>query len=864
MTTKAKKTTNQKFKFIVESKKIYFPRVADATANTKLEIGVIPFLSSKTVTNKRSLDILQAIRNDSPNGTLLGQELVIAYSVPPHPSVISSLDDLLKLASLVKIVSEKIVKDSKGQISSIVIEFEVLQKVSIINIEKDQEGIHFIDAIVKPVKEFVSPEALDIDHIVKFTSFLAQDNIKIRLSLVSTDVNSLYDLQKLIDEELQTPNQILINAVVGAASHESFTLLESYNIFELNNFVDKMKLIIKYRKYRHLFRMLDKEIDQMMKSNLDKQQTEFILREKIKTIRQKLGDDQHYDNQLLQTLKTDKAKAKFPQDVITTVINESRRIKGMMSTSPESNISKTYIDTIMALPWRQVSLDHLNLEEAKVALSKKHYGLNEVKDRIFEYLATLINRKQKFENEKDSNNLSFVEGNLAIDSNLFSTKKNNELNNYSQMPILTLVGPPGTGKTSIAKSIADAIGKKFVKISLGGLRDESEIRGHRRTYVGALPGKIIQAIKKAGVSNPLILLDEIDKMSSDFKGDPASAMLEVLDPEQNKFFQDHYLEMEYDFSQVMFVATANYISDIPEALIDRVELLELSSYTFLEKIEIVKHHLLPQVISENLLDKKHFKINNKTIEFIIRSYTLESGVRQLKRVLEKIARKIIMLLLDKKIEEKEEFVVDEEQVVKLLGRIKYTSEEKENTSHIGSVTGLAYTSVGGSTLQIEVTCVPGKGDIKLTGRLKDVMQESAQIALTYVRANAEKFGIDFDFDNNQIHIHVPEGAVPKDGPSAGITFTTAIISALAKKRVSSKVAMTGEITLRGKVLEIGGLKEKSLGAYKKGIKTIYIPKNNEKNLVDIPEEVKKQIRFVAVEKYDQIYQELFESKLVTS
>ncbi|QJB71056.1 endopeptidase La [Mycoplasma sp. 1654_15] len=863
MTTKAKKTTNQKFKFIVEENKIFFPRISDATANFPQENG-LPFIHSKLISNPKTLEILESIRRESPDGTLKGTKLVIVYTTPAQPSVISSIDDILKYASLVKVVNDNVSylveENNKEKAVSTKLEFEVLEKVNVISLEKDTEGIHFVDAVVKPTKETISPEALEVSQITKFLNFLKDERLKVRLSLFSNKVSSDFEVQKLIDEELQTPNQILINAIIGAASDESFTFLESYNIFELNNYIDKMKLIMKYRRYRRLFRDIDKDIDTLMKSNLDKQQTEFILREKIKTIRQKLGDDQQYDNQLLQILKTDKAKAKFPKEVISTLINESRRIKGMMTTSPESNISKTYIDTIMALPWRQVSLDHLNLEDAKTALSKKHYGLNEVKDRIIEYLATLINRKQKFEKDKDSNNLSFIENNFAIDSNLFSSKKTQELNNYSNMPILTLVGPPGTGKTSIAKSIAEAIGKKFVKISLGGLRDESEIRGHRRTYVGALPGKIIQAIKKAGVSNPLILLDEIDKMSSDFKGDPASAMLEVLDPEQNKYFQDHYLEMEYDLSQVMFVATANYINDIPEALIDRVEILELSSYTFLEKIEIAKHHLLPQVISENLLDKRHFKINNKTIEFIIRHYTLESGVRQLKRVFEKLARKIIMLLLDKKIEENEDFLVDEEQVLKLLGRIKYTQEEKENTSHIGSVTGLAYTSVGGSTLQIEVTCVPGKGDIKLTGRLKDVMQESAQIALTYVRSNADKFGIDFDFDNNQIHIHVPEGAVPKDGPSAGITFATAIISALTKKRVSSKVAMTGEITLRGKVLEIGGLKEKSLGAYKKGIKTIYIPKHNEKNLVDIPEEVKKQIRFVPVEKYDQIYQELFETK----
>lgn len=404
-------------------------------------------------------------------------------------------------------------------------------------------------------------------------------------------------------------------------------------------------------------------------------------------------------------------------------------------------------------------------------------------------------------------------------------------------------------------AIAESIGKEFVKISLGGVRDEAEIRGHRRTYVGALPGKIIQALKKAGVSNPLILLDEIDKMGSDFKGDPAAAMLEVLDPEQNRFFQDHYLELEYDLSQILFVATANEIHDIPEPLLDRVEIIELSSYTFLEKLQIAKSHLIPAVLKENALDPKYFPIDDQTIDYLIRYYTREAGVRGLKRVFDKIARKIIVRLLENTLPEN--FKIDVEFARELLGIEKFDPDPVDASPQIGTVNGLGYSPLGGSTLQIEVSTIPGRGDIKLTGSLKDVMQESARIALSYVQSKAKDFGIDFDFENTLIHIHVPEGAVPKDGPSAGITFTTAIISALSQKPVSHDIAMTGEITLRGKVLGIGGLKEKSLGAYKSGIKTIFIPQSNEKNLVDLPDEVKNSIKFIPVETYQQIYDFIF-------
>ena len=470
-------------------------------------------------------------------------------------------------------------------------------------------------------------------------------------------------------------------------------------------------------------------------------------------------------------------------------------------------------------------------------------------------MAVMINNQKKHPDKYKKTRLSDAP-NTEINENLFVKDGNlNKVLEENSSPIITLLGPPGVGKTSIAKSLAEALGRKFVKISLGGVNDEAEIRGHRKTYVGAMPGKIISAIKRAGVSNPIILLDEIDKLGISAKGDPSAALLEVLDPEQNCNFQDHYLEVEYDLSKVLFIATANYYEDIPAPLLDRVELIELSSYTLFEKINIAKKYLVARVIKQNGLEPEQFQISDAELEFVIRYYTLEAGVRNLQRVLDKMARKIALGIVEETITER--FVLDQSNIRKFLGIPKFNDDDKDNEPQIGCVNGLAYTSFGGSTLPIEVTTFAGKGEIKITGQLKDVMQESAQIALGYVRANAKEFGIDFNFDEATIHIHVPEGAVPKDGPSAGITFTTALISALSKKPVSHKIGMTGEITLRGKVLPIGGLKEKSLAALKQGIKTVFIPKDNEKNLEEVATEVKDELEFIAVRHYSEIYDNLF-------
>ncbi|VEU70568.1 ATP-dependent protease La [Mycoplasmopsis glycophila] len=602
------------------------------------------------------------------------------------------------------------------------------------------------------------------------------------------------------------------------------------------------------------------QIKDEISKKMNEQQKEFILREKIKTIQnslEKMNVPVKEDDYAKQ-IKNKTLVNIYPDSIRQLIKDESKRISEMMQSSPEATLAKNYIDILKKLPWRIVESEEVSIQKVKETLDENHYGLDKVKERIFEYLAVIINQKNNAKKDEDDNLIPLDEDKF-IDMNLFKENDRARAKKFNNVPILTLVGPPGTGKTSLSKSIAEALGRSFVKVSLGGVHDESEIRGHRRTYVGAMPGKIIKGIMQAKVSNPIILLDEIDKMKSDMKGDPASAMLEVLDPEQNSHFQDHYLEHEYDLSKAIFIATANYYEAIPEALLDRVEVIELSSYTLSEKLNIAREHLIPKVIEQTGLAKSFFKIDDETLKYIIHHYTKEAGVRGLKRLLDKIARKIVVKKLENK--NMKSFTIKKEEITDLLGVILFKEEEKEDIQIPGIVNGLAYTSYGGSSLQIEVNAFPGKPEIKLTGSLKEVMQESAQIALSYVRSNAEKFGIqDFDFEENTIHIHVPEGAVPKDGPSAGVTFTTALISALSKKVVPSNIGMTGEITLRGKVLEIGGLKEKSFAASQKGLKYIFIPAANVKNLQDIPNEIKSELNYIPVVEYTEIYDFIFKGK----
>ena len=573
-------------------------------------------------------------------------------------------------------------------------------------------------------------------------------------------------------------------------------------------------LLKEIEKEKHIAQ-LEMKINQEVKRSLDEHQKEFYLREKMKAIQKELGDDYSKES-VSQEFREKVQSLQMPEAVKQKALEEIKRFEMLPANSSEAGVVRTYLEWLVAIPWNVQTEDNKDILFAEQTLNDQHFGLEKVKERILEYLAVKT-----------------------------MTGKN-------PSTILCLVGPPGVGKTSLARSIADALGRKFVKVSLGGVKDESEIRGHRRTYLGALPGRMIQAMKKAGTTNPVFLLDEIDKMASDHKGDPASAMLEVLDPEQNSHFSDHYLEEEYDLSQVLFVATANYLENIPAPLRDRMDIIHVDSYTEQEKAEIATRYLIPRQLEAHGLTTEQLTVADGVVMEMIQYYTREAGVRQLERLVGSICRKVARKLLTEKLETVH---VNSEVLVSLLGKHKFTHGLVEQEDQIGVVTGLAYTQFGGDILPVEVTYYKGTGKMVLTGKLGDVMKESAQTAISYVRANAERFGIDpLMFKDHDIHIHVPEGATPKDGPSAGVTMTTALVSALAKKSVKREVGMTGEVTLRGRVLPIGGLKEKSISAHRAGLKVVIMPKDNEKDLDDIPQSVKEDITFIPVSTIDEVLQ----------
>ncbi|AAT27754.1 endopeptidase La [[Mycoplasma] mobile] len=808
--------------------------------------GVITFIgNSSTIEVGRPLSLaaIDLAKSDFEN------KLVLIPQKNIKQNEIEFEKDLENVGILTKIKSIKILSNGNRKII-----VEGVERIKLDSIEKDKNNNDIIANLsLYPV---LKNENGSSETIIEKMQTSLNNIIESNLPLVANQ-----ELSKHESSERYT--YIL-------AHYLTMPFEKKFEIFAKKSLTEMLELIFSFLVELKNIQKLDVDLDKDIKKNLDSQQREYLLRERLKVIQKKLGDDENDEEEIEEKLNSKYGKEQYPEEVIKTIKNEKRRLKNMMSSSPEANTSRTYIEWLTNLPWRKVSVDKTNLVKSKEILDSYHYGLKEVKERIIEFLAVMINNNKKHP-EDEKTKIQIPNSDYEINKNLF-TKKNASDDTYSykssnNVPILALVGPPGTGKTSLAKAIAETLDRKFIKISLGGVKDEAEIRGHRRTYVGALPGKIIQAIKKAGVSNPVILLDEIDKMSSDYKGDPTSAMLEVLDPEQNVNFQDHYIELEYDLSKVLFIATANYYQNISAPLLDRVEIIELSSYTSLEKIRIARDYLIKKVLEQNSLEESQFKISDESLDFLIKHYTLEAGVRNLQRALDKLARKIVVKSLENKLEK--DFVITSEEIVNLLGVIKYTDDFKENYERIGAVNGLAYTQYGGSTLSIEVTTFPNsKGGIKLTGQLKEVMQESAQIALAFVRSNAKKYEIDFNFEANQIHIHVPEGAVPKDGPSAGVTFTTAIISALKQIPVSHKVGMTGEITLRGKVLPIGGLKEKSLAAHKLGIKTVFIPNENNRNLVEVADEVKESIEFISVSDYDEIFENLFgklsDNKKITS
>ena len=582
-------------------------------------------------------------------------------------------------------------------------------------------------------------------------------------------------------------------------------------VLEAEDINDRYQVIVSLLLSQVEVISIKNELQKKVKVRVDKHQKEYVLREQLGVIREELGENadseaDEYEKKLSELDAPDYVKEKTKKEI--------KRFRNMSSSSSESTVERGYIETVLELPWNRMSVDNKDLDHAAQVLDDDHYGLKDVKERILEFLAV------------------------------------RNLTSKGESPIICLVGPPGTGKTSIARSIASALEKKYVRISLGGVRDEAEIRGHRKTYIGAMPGRIVNGLRQAGVSNPLMLLDEIDKVSSDYKGDTSAALLEVLDSEQNCRFRDHYIEMPVDLSEVLFIATANEVSGIPKPLLDRMELIEVSSYTENEKFHIAKEHLVEKQKSKNGIKKEQLTITDSALKDIIRLYTREAGVRSLERTIGKLCRKAAR-----------EIFKDSEAVVKVtktnlktyLGNPKYSPEKKNDHAEVGIVRGLAWTSVGGVTLEVEVNVLPGKGELVLTGKLGDVMKESAQAALSYVRSISEGYGIDADFyTKHDIHIHIPEGAVPKDGPSAGITMATAMLSAITDRAVRADVAMTGEITLRGRVLPIGGLKEKLLAAKVIGIKTVCIPKDNEKDLEEISKEITDGMEIVPVERFSQV------------
>ena len=684
------------------------------------------------------------------------------------------------------------------------------------------------DGTVKILVEGVSrAKLLSFDEENKFFNVEVEDLVEKTQSDVETNaimrslIEAFEDYTKL-NKKVPTETLVTISAIEDAsklsdtiASHLTFKLSDKQEVLECLDCSKRLEMLFEKIQSELEILQVEKKIRNRVKKQMEKAQKEYYLTEQMKAIQSELGDKDDLKTEILEFEEALKSK-EMPEDIRKRIEKEIRKLKGMSSMSAEATVVRNYIDWLVTLPWNSdLTEDEVSLDKAQNVLDEDHFGLEKPKERITEFLAVRTLTKK-------------LKG-----------------------PILCLVGPPGVGKTSLAKSVARSMGRKFVRISLGGVRDEAEIRGHRRTYIGALPGKIIQGMKKAGSKNPVFLLDEIDKVGTDFRGDPASALLEALDPEQNSTFNDHYLEIDYDLSQVLFITTANVLHTIPWALQDRMEIIKLSGYTELEKNKIAKKYLIPKQLENNGLKDSNVKFSDKAVNFTIQRYTREAGVRTLERefgtLCRKTAKEVVTNGKDYSLN------ITPKVVQKLLGSPKFKHGEIEDTNQIGMSTGMAWTEVGGELLNIEVTIVPGKGNFTVTGKLGEVMQESTRAAMSYARSRGNRLGLDRNFYQKiDIHVHVPEGAQPKDGPSAGIAMATAILSGLIQKEVRRDLAMTGEITLRGRVLPIGGLKEKILAAHRGGVKTVLIPKENEKDLVDIPKEVLKDVDIIPVSHMDDV------------
>ncbi|SEF84733.1 ATP-dependent Lon protease [Caloramator fervidus] len=750
-------------------------------------------------------------------GVTIFPHMVLHFDVGRQKSILA-LEEAMVKDQIIFLVTQKDPKVEDPDIDDMykigtVSKIKQILKLPGDNIRVLVEGLHRAE-----IEELVQKEPLFKAKINIFKEEVIEKTVEVEALMRQVIKN----FEEYVEQNNAIPDEILSSVEDIDEPGKLADIITSYLAIKQDKRQELLEAVDQIERLKKLLEILAREIDILkiekrigmkVKRKIDKMQKEYYLREQLKVIQEELGDKDGIQEEIEEYRKKIE-KAKLPKEAKEKANYELKRLERIGPHSPESGVIRTYLDWIVDLPWSKETEDTEDLDKVREVLESEHYGLEEVKERILEFLAV------------------------------------RKLNKSMKGPILCLVGPPGVGKTSIARSIANALNRKFVRISLGGVRDEAEIRGHRRTYIGAIPGRIIYGMKQAGSKNPVFLLDEIDKLSSDFRGDPADALLEVLDAEQNHSFRDHYLELPFDLSKVLFITTANTIDTIPRPLLDRMEVIEISGYTDEEKVKICSRYLLPRQIKENGLKEENILISESVIKDIINLYTRESGVRNLERKIASICRKVAIEVVknpDKKVK------ITSQNLKKYLGIPKFKQDERINKNQVGVAMGLAWTAYGGDTLPVEVMPMPGKGNLELTGQLGDVMKESARAGFSFIRGNAEKFGIDPKFyENTDLHIHVPEGAVPKDGPSAGITMVTAMVSALSKRPVRSDVAMTGEITLTGRVLAIGGVKEKCLAAYRAGIKNVILPMENKSDVEKVPENIRKKMKFIFVERIEEV------------